>query len=120
MSSPARPFRLTHSRRIAELFDRGVRVGDQYITLIAGPNDLDRTRLAMGVGKRAHGSAVHRNRVKRLCREAFRQVYADLPPCWDLIMLPRGRRSHTVAQLAASLQKLGPKLAAISAEGDHE
>jgi len=42
------------------------------------PNALRHPRLGLAVGRRV-GTAVRRNRVKRLLREAFRTVQADLP-----------------------------------------
>jgi len=88
--------------------------------VIGMANGLERTRLAVGVGRRAHGSAVRRNRVKRLCREAFCKAYNALPTGWDLIMLPRAGQQHTVELLAASLTELAARLTAVEPEAGNE
>ena len=46
------------------------------------------TRLGLSVGKRIWKSAVKRNRVRRIFREAFRLEYPSLPPGCDLVMIP--------------------------------
>jgi ribonuclease P protein component len=48
------------------------------------PSDLAHPRLGLSVGSRV-GTAVRRNRVKRLLREAFRALHDDLPPL-DLVV----------------------------------
>jgi ribonuclease P protein component len=45
-------------------------------------------RYALVVGKR-WGGAVQRNRIRRLLRESFRLTRPDLPPGFDVILLPR-------------------------------
>ena len=111
MSSPARPNRLSSGARIAELFERGMRVGDRSIVVIGLPNDLALTRLAVAVGRRGTRTAVARNRLKRLCREAFRRELPSLPSGLDLIILPKAGQIHTVDSLARSLAPLADKLA---------
>ncbi len=112
MSTPGKELRLTRTRRIGELFDHGVRAGDGRATLLGLPNELDLTRMAFAVGKRQHGNAVRRNRMRRLCREAFRSVHDALPAGWDLVMMPRGRADHSVENLAASIAALTSRLVA--------
>ncbi len=111
MTTPAGRFRLKSSRRIAEIFDAGLRTADPRLTVTGLPNDEGITRLAPAVGKR-HGNAVHRNRLKRLCREACRRVREQLPPGWDFVMIPRVRHDHTVENLADSLLAVAAKLPA--------
>ena len=81
--------RLTRSgdfRRVREQTPRAWR--HPLLVLYASPNQLDRTRIGITVGKRV-GKAVVRNRVRRRVREAVRPHYADLLPGYDLVFLAR-------------------------------
>jgi ribonuclease P protein component len=59
------------------------------LVLYAVPNDLDRTRVGITVGKRVGKSAVVRNRVRRRIGEAVRLRYGDLRPSHDLLLIAR-------------------------------
>lgn len=50
----------------------------EFLDLYAAPNDLDHPRLGLIVPKRILARAVDRNRIKRILREAFRLMQADL------------------------------------------
>jgi ribonuclease P protein component len=50
------------------------------------PNDLDKSRLGLVVAKRYINAATKRNRLKRLIREAFRQMKTQIG-AHDLIVL---------------------------------
>jgi ribonuclease P protein component len=89
--SPPATGRLPRERRLTDKsqFDlvhrERLRVSDALFTVIARPNELGHPRLGMSVGRRAAGSAVNRNRVKRVVREAFRTNQQDLPSV-DLVV----------------------------------
>ncbi|MDA1093933.1 MAG: ribonuclease P protein component [Acidobacteria bacterium] len=64
----------------------GVRVGGRYMTLVALPNTLVKSRLGI-VAPRRLGGAVWRNRSKRVIRELFR--HEKPAGGLDLVVLPR-------------------------------
>lgn len=111
MPLPARQFRLTSPRQISGMFETGARVTNGRMLLLGEPNGLPFSRMAVAVGQR-HGKAVQRNRVKRLCREAFRSIRDRMPPGWDVVMVPRARPDHAVGNLAEGLLSLTQRLEA--------
>lgn len=60
-------------------------------------NGRAETRLGVTVSRKV-GKATVRNRVKRLCREAFRLNRGALPSGIDLVMVARAGRPATVQQ----------------------
>ena len=68
----------------------GRRVGTRHFTLLvaAQPPPPRPARLGLVVARRV-GSAVRRNRVKRLCRECFRALPELLPQGVDLVVIAR-------------------------------
>jgi len=61
--------------------------GDALMVVLCG-NGGEATRLGLSVGRKVWKSAVRRNRVRRILREAFRLEYAQLPGGCDLILVP--------------------------------
>ncbi len=78
------------------IYKNGVRVHGHYLTLFALSNQLGVGRLGIAATKKI-GSAVVRNRAKRLIREVFR--LNKLAPGYDVVIVPR--RELVDASLAA-------------------
>ena len=83
-------FRLTRS----EDFKRVRRIGKSYshplVVLVAQPSEDSTQHVRVGVAAgKTTGTAVHRNRAKRLLREALRPYLASLASGWDLILVAR-------------------------------
>ncbi len=95
---------------MTRLFEHGRRVSDASIALYAIENPTcDHARMGVGVSSR-HGGAVVRNRIKRLCREAFRLTRSELPPGWDYVIVPHAGGQFTVESLQGSIKALARRL----------
>lgn len=70
------------------------------------PNDLHRRRLGISIGRR-FGTAVSRNRVKRLLREAFRLERAAMATSIDLVVLVRPHRERALADYRELMRRAG-------------
>lgn len=84
-----RRFRLSRS----EDFKRVRRTGKSYahplVVLVAQASESqDKIRVGVTAGKTT-GNAVHRNRAKRLLREAMRPLLPSLASGWSLILIAR-------------------------------
>lgn len=95
--------RLVRGGDFDRAFAEGGRARGAVLLVVARPNGLDRSRLGLSVGRVIWKSAVKRNRVRRIFREAFRLSYGALPPGCDLVLVP-------------AAPKLEPELATTCAE----
>lgn len=79
--------------------------------VIAAANGDDHARLGLALAKRRIRRAVDRSRVKRVVRESFRHVRADLPAT-DIVVLARNRTATMDnATLTAQLARIWRRLA---------
>ena len=102
--------RISKRSEINKVFELGKSASDGIIHLYMLANNLGRPRLAVIISRR-HGNAVRRNRVKRLCREAFRTCRDKLPQSYDYIINPRVGVELSLEAIKRSLQDLSTRIA---------
>jgi ribonuclease P protein component len=86
-----RRHRLSRSKDFDAVYRHGTSASTRYLTLHWFPREEDgdgEPRLGLAV-PRAVGSAVTRNRVKRLLREAWRTLLDEVPPGKDYVLAAR-------------------------------
>ena len=102
-----------HLRRPWEfkrVFERRCSVSNAELIVYGVANELSFSRVGLSVSRKA-GPAVHRSRLRRLYREAFRLSRAELPVGLDLVLVPRGRDEPALANLLKALPVLAQSLA---------
>jgi ribonuclease P protein component len=83
-----RNFRLTRSEDFKRVRRDGKSYAHPLVVLIAQKSDQPRVRIGVAAGKSV-GTAVHRNRTKRLLREAMRTLVPNIASHADLILVAR-------------------------------
>src|SRR5437870_4331667 len=124
MTAPnARPFAFRpheHLRRPADfrrVYDRRRSAGDGWLIVYGCENGLPHLRLGLSVSRKV-GGAVHRNRLRRLYREAFRLTRHEMPTGLDLVLIPRSPREPPLDELKRSLPRLVGQVARKLGRGD--
>ncbi len=102
--------RLNQADDFLRLFRQGKRSKDRFFTILARPNGLDYARLGMAMSRRNAGSAVNRNRLKRLARESFRH-HQDALGGLDVVVMSQPQASgadnaHLLESLEHHWQRL--------------
>lgn len=97
--------RLRKGADFRRVFQRGKVLSDRVLRVHACCNGLAYNRLGLAVSRRV-GSAVRRNRFKRLMREAFRLSKPELPTGYDLVLIPSPTAEPSLGQLRESLTRL--------------
>jgi ribonuclease P protein component len=90
----------------------GVRVADAYFAVIARTNGLRKPRLGLAVSVKTAGSAVERNRIRRVVRETFRLRQRELPLADFVVNARAHARGASATQLRSSLDHLWTQIAA--------
>lgn len=102
--------RMKSKNDFARAYGRGNRARGEWMTVCVCANGTAHTRLGLSVGKRVWKSAVRRNRVRRVFREAFRHALPDMPPGLDVVLIGSVPRIEPALDvILAELQLLWPK-----------
>ena len=97
-----------HLKRPADFqaaYDRRRSAADNTLVVYARENGLPHSRVGLSVSRK-FGTAVRRNRIRRLMREAFRLTKDDLPKGFDFVLIPRPLDDYSLESIQASLVKL--------------
>ena len=98
-----RASRLLRRAEYDVVYRDGRRRSSREFAVFLRPNGLESTRFGWSI-KKALGSAVKRNRMRRRIREIIRLHRQEIAPGWDIVIHPRS----TVA--TAKLSPLGEEL----------
>ena len=106
-------FRASHRLRLpgefSAVYDAKVRESRGPLTVYALPNELGHPRLGMSVSRKV-GTAVRRNRIRRLIRESFRLLQHDFPRGYDLVVVVRPHEPLMLADYQKLLSAMAVRL----------
>src|SRR4051794_40596315 len=102
-----------HLRRPSDfrrVYERRRSASDGWLIVYACENGLPHLRLGLSVSRKM-GQATHRNRLRRLYREAFRLTRHGMATGLDLVLIPRRPDEPPLEELKRSLPRLVNQLA---------
>jgi ribonuclease P protein component len=108
-----------HLRRPSDfrrVYERRRSVSDAWLIVYACENGLPHLRLGLSVSRKV-GQATHRNRIRRLYREAFRLTRSEMPVGLDLVLIPRTSDEPPLEELKRSLPRLVKQVARKMSKG---
>jgi ribonuclease P protein component len=94
-----RSFRLTRSTDFQRVRQAGKSYAHPLVVLIAlpAPDQVEHSRFGVAAG-RSVGNAVHRNRAKRLLRNALQSYLPMIVPGWDVVVIARRPMAEATCQ----------------------
>lgn len=99
------------------MFEEATRSADAMLTVLARKNDLGFARLGLAVARKAAGSAVERNRLKRVIRESFRRHRHELPAVDCVVMTRAAATGAGNRELSTRLERHWGKIVEQCADG---
>ena len=102
--------RLRRQEDFDRVYAQNAFAADGVLVVRGAANGLGFTRLGLSVSRKV-GSAVVRNRWKRLIRETFRLTQHTLPAGLDLVVRPKAGAQPDFAAVRRSLPSLAQRLA---------
>lgn len=104
-----RACRLVRRAEFDAVYREGRRRPGREFTVFLRPNALDFSRFGWSI-KKALGSAVRRNRIRRRLREIVRLHRREIAPGWDIVIHPRAAAATAnFTLLTEELLKLLPQ-----------
>ena len=97
--------RLHQPAEFREVKRRGKKFADAFFSLSVLANHETYPRLGLSIATRTFGTAVARNRIKRLTRESFRLNQHSLPPVDVTVSVRDAARQASLGELRLSLGK---------------
>jgi ribonuclease P protein component len=107
-----RRIRLRRSSDVERVYEEGKSWAHPLLVLIVCPNGMELSRVGVTASRKV-GSAVKRNRAKRLLREAARRLYPEFEAKgWDIVLVARpelveAKETEVENALAALLDRVG-------------
>jgi ribonuclease P protein component len=98
--------RLRSKLQFDAIYAGGRRIDDRFFALRVKPNGLTHPRVGLAVAVKTVGSAVARNRLRRLVRESFRLEQHALPAVDIVVAAKFPAREAPATALRASLATL--------------
>ena len=94
-------YRLKKQADFQKLFQKGKRAFAPSLMVLYFK--AEKTTMGISVGKK-HGKSVQRNRIKRLLREAFRNVLPEIKGTYKIILVPKVSETYAFETYKKHLQ----------------
>jgi len=109
-----RDARLLSPKDFARLRGTSRRIGTRHFSAEVAPSPSGDPRLGLAVSKRVSKKAVRRNRIKRIARDSFRHVRAQLPGVDVLLIARSSADQEDNPSLRAELARLWQRIATLN------